>query len=221
VLAALMPDAAAVHGLVALMELQASRVSARIGRDGEPVMLLDQDRRRWDAGHIHLGLAALERARASGAAPGHYTLQAAIAACHARARTGDETDWTRIVTLYDALAAATQSPVVELNRAVAVAMAAGPAAGLELVDALLARRALEGYHLLPAVRADLLWRLGRFSAARPEFERAAAMTRNARERALLERRAKACAAGVPHPALMPAAPAGPAPPGRDHDEEGS
>jgi RNA polymerase sigma factor (sigma-70 family) len=191
VLAELAPDDAEVHGLVALMEIQASRLRARVSPSGEPVLLIDQDRARWDRLLIRRGLAALERAEALGGEPGPYTLQAAIAACHARARTGDETDWTRISALYDALAQLTPSPVVELNRAVAYAMAFGPAAGLEIVEPLRNDPALPTYHLLPSVRGDLLAKLGRHDEARAEFERAAALTRNARERALLLARAAA------------------------------
>jgi predicted RNA polymerase sigma factor len=193
ILARLMPEEPEVHGLVALMEIQASRTRARLGPSGEPVLLLDQDRARWDQVLIRRGLAALERAERLGGALGPYALQAAIAACHARARTADQTDWPRIAALYDALAQLAPSPVVELNRAVAVAMAFGPAEGLELVDALMAEPALESYHLLPSVRGDLLERLGRFDEASAEFERAAALTRNTRERELLLRRAAACA----------------------------
>ncbi len=182
-----------MHGLVALMELQASRAHARVGPAGEPILLLDQDRSRWDQLLVRRGLAALARAESLTRPLGPYTLQAAIAACHARAPTGEQTDWKRIVALYDALAQATQSPVVELNRAVAVAMAFGPAAGLELVDALVEDPALRGYHLLPSVRGDLLAKLGRTDQARTEFERAASLTENARERELLRARAKACA----------------------------
>jgi predicted RNA polymerase sigma factor len=167
------------------MELQASRLRARVGAGGARVLLLDQDRARWDHVLIGRGLAALERAQALGGALGPYGLQAAIAACHARARTAEETDWVRIAALYDALSQLAPSPVVELNRAVAVAMAFGPAAGLELVDALVAEPALEAYHLLPTVRGELLVRLGRDAEARVEFERAASLTRNARERELL------------------------------------
>jgi RNA polymerase sigma factor (sigma-70 family) len=196
ILAELAPIEPEVHGLVALMEIQASRAAARSGPSGEPVLLLDQDRARWDQLLIRRGLAALARAEALGGALGPYALQAAIAACHARARTPDETDWPRIVALYDALAQLTPSPVIDLNRAVAVAMAFGPAAGLELVDALTAEPALEHYHLLPSVRGDLLVRLGRFNEARTEFERAAALTRNVREIALLLGRAAACARGT-------------------------
>src|SRR5882724_38194 len=194
VLAELAPQDPEVHGLVALMEIQASRSRARIGPSGEPVLLLDQDRARWDHLLIRRGLAALERAQALGGAGGPYALQAAIAACHARARTPAETDWGRIVTLYDALARVTPSPIVELNRAVAVAMASGPAAGLEAVDALTAEPSLKSYHLLPSVRGDLLFKLGRFDEARAEFGRAASLTRNARERELLLKRAAECRA---------------------------
>jgi len=189
ILAELTPTEPEVHGLVALMEIQASRLRARIGASGEPILLLDQDRMRWDQLLIRRGLAALERSEQRGGALGPYALQAAIAACHARARTPEETDWTRITALYDALAQLTPSPVVELNRAVAYAMAFGPAAGLEIVDALTSEPALEGYHLLPSVRGDLLQKLGRFEEARAEFARAAALTRNTRERELLLERA--------------------------------
>ena len=195
ILAELVPQEPEVHGLVALMEIQASRSAARVGPSGEPILLLDQDRGRWDHLLIRRGLAALERAETLGGASGPYALQAAIAACHARAGTPEETDWTRIVALYDALAQLMPSPVVELNRAVALGMAFGPAAGLEVVDALTAEPTLEGYHLLPAVRGDLLAKLGRFTDARAEFERAAALTRNARERTLLLDRAAACGRG--------------------------
>jgi RNA polymerase sigma factor (sigma-70 family) len=195
--AALAPDEPEVHGLVALMELQASRLHARVGKRGEPILLLDQDRGRWDQLLIRRGLAALARAESLGGSTGPYALQAAIAACHVRARTADETDWPRIVALYDALAEMSPSPVVELNRAVAVAMAFGPAEGLALVDALRDEPALATYHLLPAVRGDLLVKLGRFAEARAELERAASLTGNARERALLLARAAACAAEGP------------------------
>jgi predicted RNA polymerase sigma factor len=184
-----------VHGLVALMEIQASRAGTRVGPLGRPVLLFDQDRGRWDQLLIRRGLAALARAEALGGALGPYALQAAIAACHARARTPAETDWARIVALYDALARLAPSPVVELNRAVAMAMAFGPAAGLALVDALTSEPSLTAYHLLPGVRGDLLAKLGRFEEARTEFERAASLTRNARERTLLLERA-ARAAGT-------------------------
>jgi RNA polymerase sigma factor (sigma-70 family) len=191
ILAALAPAEAEVHGLVALMEIQASRMRARVGPTGEPILLLDQDRGRWDHLLIGRGLAALARAEALGGAYGPYTLQAAIAACHARARTAEETDWTRIVALYDALAQLLPSPVVELNRAVALGMAFGPAAGLEVVDALTTDPALAGYHLLPSVRGDLLSKLGRFDEARAELARAAALTQNSRERALLLKKMEA------------------------------
>src|SRR2546428_9805469 len=184
-----------VHGLVALMEIQASRLGARIGPSGDPVLLFDQDRGRWDQLLIRRGLAALERTEKLGGALGPYTLQAAIAACHARARTPAETDWERIVALYDALAQIAPSPVVELNRGVAVAMAFGPAAGLDLVDALTAEPSLQGYHLLPSVRGDLLSKLGRFDEARAEFDRPESLTRNTRERDLLLARATGCSRG--------------------------
>ena len=193
IVATLMPDESEVHGIVALMEIQASRLSARTSADGTPILLLDQNRARWDQLLIHRGLAALDRAErlAEHAQQplGPYALQASIAACHARARTAGETDWPRIAALYDALAELTPSPVVELNRAVAVAMAFGPAAGLEIVDALRTEPALAGYHLLPSVRADFLARLGRADEARTELERAAGLTRNESERALLLERA--------------------------------
>jgi predicted RNA polymerase sigma factor len=194
VLAGLAPREPEVHGLVALMELQASRFAARTGPRGEAVLLLDQNRARWDHLLIRRGLGALARAEALGGGAGPYALQAAIAACHARARTAEETDWARIASLYAALASVAPSPVVELNRAMAVAMAFGPQRGLELIDGLAAEPALEGYHLLPAARGDLLARLGRASEARAEFERAAALTRNGREREVLLARAQACAA---------------------------
>ena len=197
ILAELVPKEPEVHGLVALMEIQASRSGARIGPSGEPILLLNQDRSRWDQLLIHRGLAALQRAEELRGALGPYALQAAIAACHARARTPEETDWPRIAALYDALAHGARSPVVELNRAVAVAMAFGPAAGLELVDALTSEPSLKSYHLLPSVRGDFLFKLGRFAEAQAEFERAAALTRNARERELLLDRARACAGGQP------------------------
>ncbi len=200
ILAELAPQEPEVHGLVALMEIQASRFGARTGPNGEPVLLLDQDRARWDPLLIRRGLAALERAEALSAAPGRepgpYALQAAIAACHARARSADQTDWAQIVGLYGQLGEVTPSPVVELNRAVALAMVFGPEAGLKLVDALTAEPALKTYHLLPAVRGDLLNKLGRFEEARAEFERAASLTRNERERRLLLERAAACAASA-------------------------
>jgi RNA polymerase sigma factor (sigma-70 family) len=188
-LAELAPSESEVHGLVALMEIQASRSRARLDPSGKPVLLLEQDRARWDGVLIARGLAALERAQRLGGALGPYALQAAIAACHARARTPEATDWERIAALYDALAEIAPSPVVELNRAVAVAMAFGPAAGLELVDALDSEPSLKDYHLLPAARGDLLARLGRSSEARAEFARAAALTRNERERTVLLERA--------------------------------
>jgi len=193
ILAELAPKEPEVHGLVALMEIQASRAGARVGPSGEPVLLLDQDRGRWNHLLIRRGLAALERAEALGGALGPYALQATIAACHARARTAGETNWTRIAALYSVLAQVTPSPVVELNRAVAVGMAFGPAAGLELVDALTSEPSLRAYHLLPSVRGDLLFKLGRLDEARVEFERAASLTRNARERTLLLARAADCA----------------------------
>jgi predicted RNA polymerase sigma factor len=192
ILAGLAPREPEVHGLVALMEIQASRARARVGPSGEPILLLEQDRGGWDRLLIRRGLTALERAEALSASPGPYALQAAIAACHARARTPEETDWVRIVELYGRLARLRPSPVVELNRAVAVAMAQGPAAGLDLVDALVGTPSLREYHLLPSVRGDLLARLGRREEARTEFLRAAGLTRNARERELLLARAAAC-----------------------------
>jgi len=191
-LAELMPGEPEVHGLVALMEIQSSRLAARTGQGGEPVLLLDQDRSRWDWLLVGRGLAALDRAQSTGGALGPYTLQAAIAACHARARVAADTDWERIVALYDGLAQLLPSPVVELNRAVAVGMAFGPEAGLELVDALMSESALRGYHLLPTVRGDLLAKLGRDDEARVEFQRAASLTQNARERAVLLDRMTAC-----------------------------
>jgi predicted RNA polymerase sigma factor len=194
ILAELAPIEPEVHGVVALMEIQASRLGARVGPSGEPVLLLDQDRARWDRLLIGRGLAALERAEWLGGALGPYALQAAIAACHARATTAAETDWPRIVALYDAVAQLAPSPIVELNRAVAVGMAFGPAAGLDLVDALVAEPSLQSYHLLPAVRGDLLRKLGRSAEARAEFERGASLTENVRERELLQRRAAECAA---------------------------
>jgi RNA polymerase sigma-70 factor (ECF subfamily) len=197
ILAELAPKKPEVHGLVALMEIQASRARARIGPSGEPILLLDQDRGRWDQLLIRRGLAALARADALGDVPGPYALQAAIAACHARARTPGETDWGRIVGLYELLARLTPSPVVELNRAVAVSMAAGPAAGLQLVDQLTSEPALRAYHLLPSVRGDLLFKLGRLAEAQEEFMRAASLTRNTRERDLLLQRATVCARSVP------------------------
>jgi RNA polymerase sigma factor (sigma-70 family) len=193
ILAELAPQEPEVHGLVALLEIQASRAKARVGPSGAPILLLDQHRGLWDRLLIRRGLAALGRAEALGGARGTYALQAAIAACHARALTPEDTNWTRIAALYELLATVAPSPVVELNRAVAVAMAFGPQAGLDLVDALAAGPSLRGYHLLPSVRGDLLVKLGRFDEAGPEFERAAALTRNARERDLLLGRAAACA----------------------------
>jgi len=190
--AELLPREPEAHGLVALMEIQASRTKARVGPAGEPILLLDQNRGQWDQLLIRRGLAALERAEALGGALGPYALQAAIAACHARARTAEETDWAQIAALYDALAQLAHSPVVELNRAVAYGMAFGPAAGLELADALVSEPSLKSYHLLPSVRGDLLAKLGRSDEARSEFERAAALTRNARERDLLLERAAGC-----------------------------
>lgn len=195
ILAELAPLEPEVHGLVGLMEIQASRSGARVGPSGEPVLLLDQDRARWDYVLIRRGLAALERTENLGGALGPYALQAAIAACHARARTAAETDWARIAALYEALAQLAPSPVVELNRAVALGMAFGPATGLELVDALTSEPALTGYHLLPSVRGDLLAKLGRFAEAQQEFTRAASLTRNGPERTLLLHRAAACARG--------------------------
>jgi RNA polymerase sigma factor (sigma-70 family) len=190
ILAELAPAEPEVHGLVALMEIQASRLHARVAPSGRPILLLDQDRTRWDQLLIRRGLAALERIEALAGALGPYALQGAIAACHARARTPEQTDWTRITALYDALAQLTPSPIVELNRGVAYAMAFGPAAGLEIVDPLSADPQLAGYHLLPSVRGDLLAKLGRFDEARAEFERAATLTRNTRERELMLDRAK-------------------------------
>jgi len=195
ILAELAPTEPEVHGLVALMEIHASRTRARIGPSGGPVLLLDQDRARWDPLLIRRGLAALARAEELGGAGGRYALQAAITACHARAHTAAETDWARIAALYQELAEITPSPVVELNRAVALAMAYGPAVGLERVDALASEPSLKAYHLLPSARGDLLAKLGRFDEARAEFERAASLTRNARERELLLERAAACARG--------------------------
>ena len=193
IVAELMPDASEALGLVALMEIQASRTNARVDREGHPVLLLDQDRSRWDPLLIRRGLVALARAEALGGARGPYALQAALAACHARARQAEHTDWAQIVALYDALAQAAPSPVVELNRAVAVGMAFGPEAGLAIIDALGAEPALANYHWLPSVRGDLLAKLGRLDEACAEFERAAGMTRNARERELLMARAHAIA----------------------------
>jgi RNA polymerase sigma-70 factor, ECF subfamily len=194
ILAELAPKEPEVHGLVALMEIQSSRARARVNSSGEPILLLEQNRAEWDQLLIRRGLAALERAEKLGGRQGPYALQAAITACHARAVTPEETDWARIVSLYDALAQVTPSPIVELNRAVAVGMAFGPAAGLELVDALMGETSLDGYHLLPSVRGDLLKKLGRLAEARAEFGRAAALTRNAREREMMLDRVKECAA---------------------------
>jgi RNA polymerase sigma factor (sigma-70 family) len=193
ILAELAPQEPEVHGLVALMEIQASRSAARVNESGEPILLLDQNRALWDQLLIRRGLAALERAEKLGGSRGPYALQAAIAACHARAVTPEETDWPRIVDLYSELAQLTPSPVVELNRAVAVAMASGPAVGLELIDTLTSEPSLKSYHLLPSVRGDFLFKLGRFAEAQEEFARAAALTRNARERDFLLARARACA----------------------------
>jgi RNA polymerase sigma factor (sigma-70 family) len=194
ILAELTPHEPEVHGLVALMEIQASRAGARVGPAGEPILLLEQDRGRWDQLLIRRGLAALARAEALGGTLGPYALQAAIAACHGRARTAEETDWVRIVALYDALAQLARSPIVDLNRAVAVSMAYGPTAGLEIVDTLISESRLASYHLLPSVRGDLLEKLGRFDEARAEFSRAASLAQNARERALMLGRAAACGA---------------------------
>jgi len=197
ILAELAPTESEVHGLVALMEIQASRAQARIDRAGKPILLLEQNRTMWDQLLVHRGLAALERAERTATQCGPYTLQAAIAACHARATTASETDWHRIAALYMQLAAATPSPVIELNRAVAVAMAFGPRAGLELVDQLAAESSLANYHLLPSVRGDFLAKLGRSDEARAEFERAASMTNNARERDFLLSRAASCSGDLP------------------------
>jgi RNA polymerase sigma-70 factor (ECF subfamily) len=193
ILAELAAQEPEVHSLVALMEIQASRAKARVGPSGEPILLLEQNRGQWDQLLIRRGLAALERAERLGGMRGPYALQAAIAACHARAKTAEETDWARIVALYEALGQLTQSPIVELNRAVAVAMAFGPAAGLEVVDKLIAEPSLRSYHLLPSVHGELLRKLGRFEEARVEIERAASLTQNARERELLLNRARDCA----------------------------
>lgn len=192
ILAELLPQESEVHGLVALMELQASRIRARVGSTGEPILLMDQDRGRWDYLLVQRGLARLERAASLGNAFGQYAIQAAIAACHARARLPEETDWQQIAALYDALAQLFPSPVVELNRAVAIGMAFGPAAGLELVEVLMQEQSLANYHLLPSVRGDLLVKLGRLSEARTEFERAAKLTQNQREQQLLLARAAEC-----------------------------
>jgi RNA polymerase sigma factor (sigma-70 family) len=200
ILVGLVPNVPEVHGLVALMEIQASRAHARVGPKGEPILLLDQDRTRWDYVLIRRGLAALQRAEDLGGGLGPYALQAAIAACHARARTAAETDWERIAALYDALAQLMPSPIVELNRAVAVAMAFGPAAGLEIIDAIASEPSLKAYHLLPSVRGDFLFKLGRFAEALAEFQRAASLTHNTRERDFLLGRAQACAAEPSSPA---------------------
>jgi RNA polymerase sigma factor (sigma-70 family) len=199
ILVELTPKEPEVRGLVALMEIQASRSRARTSPLGEPILLLDQDRGRWDQLLIHRGLAGLEHAQKLGGALGPYTLQAAIAACHARARNAEETDWSRIVALYEALAQLAPSPIVELNRAVAVAMAFGPSTGLKIVDGLTSEPSLKAYHLLPSVRGDLLRKLGRFEEARVEFERAAALTRNGRERELMLERARTCAGSTMPP----------------------
>ena len=195
VLVGLMPAEPEVHGLVSLMEIQASRAAARVDSGGRPVLLLEQDRGRWDWMLIRRGLEGLDRVSELGGSEGPYALQAAIAACHGRARTADETDWGRIASLYGVLGKVMPSPIVELNRAVAVSMAEGPGAGLELVDGLLAVPSLKGYHLLPSVRGDFLMKLGRLEEARGEFERAASLTRNGRERTLLLERAAACEVG--------------------------
>ena len=200
ILAGLVPNVPEVHGLVALMEIQASRPHARVGPKGEPILLLDQDRTRWDHVLIRRGLAALQRAEELGGGLGPYALQAAIAACHARAHTAAETDWERIAALYDALAQLMPSPIVELNRAVAVAMAFGPSAGLEIIDAIASEPSLKAYHLLPSVRGDFLFKLGRFAEALAEFQRAASLTHNTREREFLLGRAQACAAEPSPPA---------------------
>jgi predicted RNA polymerase sigma factor len=194
ILEGLVADEAEVHGLVALMEIQASRMHARVGANGEPILLLEQDRTRWDHALIRHGLAALQRAESSRTARGPYALQAAIAACHARANTAAETNWERIAALYATLAELTPSPIVELNRAVALSMAFGPQAGLELVDTLIGDPSLKAYHLLPSVRGDLLMKLDRLPEAATEFTRAATLTRNERERSLLLKRAQACGA---------------------------
>ena len=199
ILAELAPNEAEVHGLVALMEIQASRSGARIGRSGEPILLLDQNRGQWDQLLIHRGLAALERAEQLRGTAGTYAMQAAIAACHARARVAAETDWKRIAALYDSLAQLMPSPIVELNRAVAYAMAFGPEAGLEVIDTVASEPSLKSYHLLPSVRGDFLFKLGRSAEAQAEFERAASLTRNARERDLLLDRARACVGGLSQP----------------------
>jgi predicted RNA polymerase sigma factor len=197
VLAGLAPAEPEVHGLVALMEIQSSRLAARTGPSGEPVLLLDQDRARWDRLLINRGLAALARAEELGGSHGPYVLQAAIAACHARAPRPEDTDWARITSLYTELAEVAPSPIVELNRAVALSMADGPAAGLALVDQLAAEPALRNYHLLPSVRGDLLLKLGRVAEAQAEFQRASELTSNARERELTAQRARTAAAQLP------------------------
>ena len=197
ILAELVPNEGEAHGLVSLMEIQASRSKARVNASGEPILLMDQDRGKWDQLLIHRGLAALDRASQIGGRRGPYAIQAAIAACHARAARAIDTDWGRIVALYGELAEVAPSPVVELNRAVAVSMLSGPRAGLELVDLLRDDPALQSYHLLPSVRGDLLRKLERFEEARTEFEKAASITRNARERQLLLERARTCGTGPP------------------------
>jgi predicted RNA polymerase sigma factor len=197
ILAGLMPNEAEVHGLVALMEIQASRSNARVGPEGTPILLLEQNRALWDQVLIRRGLAALEHAERSARERGPYHLQAAIAACHARARRAEDTDWARIAALYEELARLSPTPVIQLNRAVALSMALGPQAGLDLVDTLVGEPALERYHLLPSVRGDLLMKLGRVQEALPEFERAASLTRNAREREMLLERARACETALP------------------------
>jgi RNA polymerase sigma factor (sigma-70 family) len=202
ILAQLAPAEPESHGLVALLEIQASRVRARAGPSGEPILLLDQDRGRWDRLLINRGLAAIARAEELGGARGPYALQAAIAACHARAFRPEDTDWARIAALYEVLATVTPSPVVELNRAVAVSMASGPQSGLDLVDALTAEPSLQGYHLLPSVRGDLLMKLGRPAEARAEFDRAAALTSNAQERDLSARRARQAEAEASQPGQL-------------------
>jgi predicted RNA polymerase sigma factor len=200
ILAELVPHEPEVHGLVALMEIQASRSRARVGPTGEPILLLDQDRGRWDQLLICRGLAALQRAEELRGVLGPYALQAAIAACHARARTAAETNWEQIAALYGALAQLTPSPIVELNRAVAVAMAFGPAAGLELIEKLMSEPSLKAYHLLPSVRGDFLFKLGRYAEAEEEFQRAASLTQNAREREFLLGRAQASTTASTQPA---------------------
>jgi len=206
ILAELVTNEPEVHGLVALMEIQASRSTARVGPSGEPILLLEQDRSRWDQLLIRRGLTGLERAEKLGGERGPYALQAAIAACHARARAPEQTDWPRIVSLYEALAQLTPSPIIELNRAVALAMAFGPAAGLELIDTLASEPSLKSYHLLPSVRGDFLFKLGHLAEAQVEFQRAASLTRNARERELLLGRAQACAEATPAPPALKSGP---------------